>query len=52
MRPLRKSTIILPEGVGVWSPTPTGMDGFTITTGAPRRAKSRAASSARYLERL
>ena len=50
--PRRKSTIIWPVGVGFTSHGPTGADGFTMTTGAPRAANSRATSSARNFDAL
>ena len=50
--PRRKSTIIWPVGVGFTSQGPTGAEGLTMTTGAPRAATSRATSSATNLEAL
>ncbi len=50
--PRMKSTTICPVGVGLTSHGPTGAEGFTMTTGAPRPASSRATCSARNFERL
>ena len=50
--PWRKSTIIWPVGVGLTSHGPIGVEGFTITTGSPLRAKPRATCSARNFDAL
>ncbi len=41
-----------PVGVGLMSSSPTGVDGLTITTGAPSAASSSATRSPRNLLRL
>ncbi len=50
--PLRKSTITCPVGVGLMSHGPTGAEGLTMTTGAPRAASSSATRSARNFDAL
>ena len=52
IRPHMKSTTICPVGVGLTSQGPTGADGFTMTTGTPWPASSRASCSDRNFERL
>ena len=44
--------MIRPVGVGLKSSAPIGVDGLTITTGAPARAASSAACSAMNFDRL
>ena len=53
MRPVAKSTMIRPVGVGLMSRGPMGAEGLTMTAGTPSsRMSARTASSARNFERL
>jgi hypothetical protein len=44
--------MIFPVGVGLMSPSPTGVDGLTTTTGRPRAQAASTSRSASSLLRL